>query len=113
VHFEVLEQRNGAAHVLAVKGELDLDTAGELRRRLSSMDSVPIVIDLSGCEFMDSTGVALIVTASRRHNGGGGFAVVAEPGSQARRTLRLTNVDSRIPVLGSLEAALASISANA
>ena len=112
--FEVTEvrERDGIL-VVAVRGEIDLDTAGELRRRLESRNCnvSPIVLDLSDCAFLDSVGISLIVTASRRADGRGasGFAVVAIPDSQARRTLRLTNVDSRIPVLGSREAALETV----
>lgn len=100
-------------HVLAVRGELDLDTAGELRRRLASHDgrARATVIDLSECGFIDSTGIGLLVRAWRRasEDGGAGIAIVAAPESQVRRTLRLTNVDSTIPVVGSPEAALGAL----
>jgi anti-sigma B factor antagonist len=99
--------------MVSVRGELDLDTAGELRRRLGlrSGGTPPRVIDLSECSFIDSTGLSMIVRAYRRANsdGGGGFAIVASPGSQVRHTLRLTNIDSNIPVLGSVEAALGTL----
>ena len=114
MHFEVTEalERDGIV-VIAVRGELDLNTAGELRRRLESRNGgvPPLVLDLSECSFLDSVGIGLIVTASRRADGAGarGFAVVAEPDGQARRTLRLTNVDSRIAVLGSRDAALETV----
>jgi anti-anti-sigma regulatory factor len=68
-------------------------------------------LDLTDCAFLDSVGVSLIVRTARQADGEGrgGFAVVAAPDSHARRTLRLTNVDSRIAVLGSREAALETV----
>ena len=96
--------------VTSVRGELDLETAGELRRRLGSEgdEARRRVVDLSGCTFIDSTGVGLLVRAFRaaERDGNPEFAIIAEPGSQVRKTLRLTNVDSKIPVLGSMAAAL-------
>lgn len=96
--------------VTSVRGELDLDTAGELRRRLGAEDGDGRrrVVDLSECTFIDSTGIGLLVRAYRvaERDGDSELAIVATPGGQVRQTLRLTNVDSKIPVLGSIEAAL-------
>ena len=96
--------------VTSVQGELDIETAVELRRLLQSDPDRPArrVVDLSECSFIDSTGIGLLVRAYRlaERDGDAELAIVATPGSQVRDTLRLTNVDSRIPVLGSIEAAL-------
>ncbi len=113
MRFEV-EERPGmrGVRVLAVRGELDVDTCGELRRRLERRDGgPPPVVDLSDCGFIDSTGIGLLVRASKRaaRDGAAGIVVVASPDSQVRRALRLTNVDSSIPVLGSLDAALGKL----
>jgi anti-anti-sigma factor len=109
--FEVSETEVRGKLILSVRGELDLDTAGELRRRLEPRNGTArdAVVDLSGCAFIDSTGISLLVRAFRRAVDGdaGRLVLVATPGGQVRKTLRLTNVDSRIPVFGSLEAALA------
>jgi len=113
MNFEVRETVESGVVVVGVRGELDLDTCGELRRRLEASDArAPVaILDLSECAFIDSTGVSLLVRAFRRAeaDGGPGLVVVAAPGGQVRRTLRLTNVDSNIPVLGSLEGALAAV----
>jgi len=104
----------GGVRVLGVSGELDIDTCGELRRHLGSRaGATPDVVDLSECAFIDSTGVGLLVRASRvAREGVSGLVIVAAPGSQVRKTLRLTNVDSAIPVLGSLDAALSMARGN-
>ena len=51
---------------ISVRGELDLSTAPELEGPLNQAlesDEGSMLIDLSQCEFIDSTGIALIVRA--------------------------------------------------
>jgi anti-anti-sigma factor len=58
---------------VSVRGELDLSTAPELEGPLDEVlgsDDGSVLIDLSGCEFIDSTGIALIVRAWQRLDGG-------------------------------------------
>ena len=113
MRFEVQEQAEArGVRVVAIRGDLDVDTCAELRRRLEPRDGAPpAVIDLTDCGFIDSTGIALLVSAARRagRDGTAGIVVVATPGGQVRRALRLTNVDSTLPVLGSLDAALGTL----
>ena len=51
--------------VLRLEGELDLVTADRVQERLDEAagSRADVVIDLSGVEFMDSTGLRLIVSA--------------------------------------------------
>ena len=112
--FEVQDvvARNGVL-VVAVRGELDLDSVGELRRRMGLRfgDTVPAVIDLSECTFIDSTGLSLLVRACKRaeEEGLSPHIIVALPDSQVRRTLRLTNLDGRMPVMDSRNAAVEAV----
>jgi anti-anti-sigma factor len=60
---------------VVVDGELDLATAPALRSSLvEHLDAgmTRITIDLSGCEFMDSTGLSLLVTTHHRLREAGG-----------------------------------------
>lgn len=100
--------------VLAVRGELDLQTVGKLKRMLPERFSVtaPAVVDLTDCRFIDSTGISALVTACRRAEADGhpGLVLVATPGSQVRKVLRLTGIDSHLQVLDTREAAMESVS---
>lgn len=115
MEFEVRDEieANGV-RVLEVRGELDLQTVDELRRRMPERFSItaPAIVDLSGCEFIDSTGISALVTACRRAEADGhpGLVLVAAPGSQVRKVLRITSLDSHLPVLESREAAAESVS---
>ncbi|HVL93203.1 MAG TPA: STAS domain-containing protein [Acidimicrobiales bacterium] len=60
---------HGAATVLAVRGEVDVYTAPRLRERLVELVNQGkrmIVIDLEGVEFLDSTGLGVLVGGLKR-----------------------------------------------
>jgi anti-anti-sigma factor len=103
--------------VIAVRGELDLSTAADLERPLeeavSSRDA-SVLIDLTECEFIDSTGIALIVRAWQRLDGaadgeGSGRVVICNRNEQVRRVLEITGLDLSIPIHGSREEALTAL----
>lgn len=61
-------ERNGFA-ILAVKGEVDVYTAPRLRERiveLVSQGNHQIVVDLEGVDFLDSTGLGVLVGGLKR-----------------------------------------------
>jgi anti-anti-sigma factor len=77
---------------LSVSGDLDMSTAGLLREHLNAGEKADeVVIDLSQVEFMDSTGLAVVVGAARDMNGG------------VRRRLRV--IGAQPPVANVFEAA--------
>ena len=115
LEFEVTDQTEAnGVRVLSVSGELDLQTVGDLKRMMPERFSVtaPAIVDLTDCEFIDSTGISALVTACRRAEADGhpGLVLVASPGSQVRKVLRLTGLDSHLPVLETREAATESVS---
>jgi anti-sigma B factor antagonist len=101
--------------LVAVRGELDLGTAPQLEELLEpalASGSSPVAIDLSGCEFIDSTGIALIVRAWQTldTDGAPGFALCGLD-DQVRRLLRITGLESSIPIHPSADEALAKLRA--
>ena len=59
-------QLEDGIRIVAVRGELDLSTAPELEGPLDeaiAAGDATVVVDLAECEFIDSTGIALIVRA--------------------------------------------------
>ena len=98
--------------VIAVRGELDLSTAPGLEEPLEqavSPGDASILIDLSECEFIDSTGIALIVRAWQRLDGNGNRVVLCSANDQVRRVLEVTGLELSIPIHGSREEALAAL----
>lgn len=112
--FEVeTTERDGNVRVLSVRGELDLSTAPKLEETLEealSSEGASILIDLSACEFIDSTGIALLVR-SWQHSGAGGtagFAICCAK-AQVSRVLEISGVGASIPLLDGMDTALATL----
>lgn len=110
------EDLAGGVRAIAICGELDLSTAPELERALDAAVAagVSILLDLSTCEFIDSTGIAMIVRAQQRladgdGDGAGRRVVICSGNEQVRRVLEVTGLEVSIPVHASREAALAAL----
>ncbi len=97
--------------VIQVEGELDMNTAPELERQLEAPLSAPdsnLLIDLSRCEFIDSTGIALIVRAWQALDDR--FSICGI-GDQVKRVLDVTGLEATIPTHPSRDDALARLRA--
>jgi anti-sigma B factor antagonist len=67
--FEVRTFKDGGSWRLALSGELDLSSADQLEdaiRQAEEGDGLRIVVDLSDLEFMDSTGLGILLSANAR-----------------------------------------------
>jgi anti-sigma B factor antagonist len=115
VPFEVVsEELEDGIRMFSVRGELDMNTAPELEQELNAALSdldASIVLDLCECEFIDSTGIALIVRAWQRLEGGDGQGrlVLCSHNHQVRRLLKITGVESSISMHERRDAALAEL----
>jgi anti-anti-sigma factor len=93
---------DGGTQVISFSGELDLANAGiveaELAAALATVDA-QVVVDLSELEFIDSTGIALLVAALRRCDEGRALRFVPSRHPAVNRVLTLTGVAARLPLL--------------
>jgi anti-sigma B factor antagonist len=91
-------ERAGDAHLLELIGELDLDGAPRLEEELARVeagDAETIVLDLGRLDFIDSTGIRLIVMACERWPGGR-LSLLRGP-KQVHRVFELTDLAHRLP----------------
>lgn len=101
--------------VLTVSGELDEATADKLRQPLDRAIGSGVrgtMIDLSDCEFIDSTGLAVIVHAWRQCNGRNGSQpglALCCPDREVKRLLELTGIAEQVGLHHSREDALAAL----
>lgn len=97
--------------VLAVRGDVDIATAPDLRARLAdTLGSFPaVVVDLADVPFMDSTGLGVLVAAYNRAAAAGCVLVLARPQQIVRNALRLVQIDTVIDVYATLDAAVAAL----
>jgi anti-sigma B factor antagonist len=105
-HFRVEAHEQEQAYVLAVSGELDLAAASsledELDRALGSGSEL-IVIDLKELEFIDSTGLSVLVRAHQRAQETGLRLGLVNPGAQVERLLSLTGLAQRLTLEQSVQ----------
>jgi anti-sigma B factor antagonist len=69
--LEIESSRQDGSWLVQVRGEIDLATVETLKTELEERAGQPIVLDLSGVEFMDSTGIALLIATAGRLTLGG------------------------------------------
>lgn len=94
-------EREGDVHIVELVGELDLDGAPRLEeelRRVEATDAQSIVVDLGGLDFIDSTGIRLLVMASERCTEGR-FTLLRGP-KQVHRVFEITDLADRLPFAG-------------
>ena len=98
--------------VVAAPAEIDVTTAGQLRGLLleaaAATGRPTAVVDLTGTEFCDSSGLHTLLRAHNRAVAeGGGLRLVVPPDGVVRRVLSLTGLDLLLPCFSSLAEALA------
>lgn len=93
--LDVSTEWDGSAAVVLVRGEVDFTSAGRLRALMLDLvrrRANPLVLDLSGTTFLDSTGISLMVQARRRLTNDGGELVLRAPSAHVMQLLRVMNL---------------------
>jgi anti-anti-sigma factor len=105
--FRVTEREiDSDCYEIRVEGELDLAVADRLREAIERCAGWRTLVDLGDCEFIDSTGIAVIVRAHCERADDGGRLVVHSPSDQVLRVLTTTGLTGIGLVFGSREEAL-------
>jgi anti-sigma B factor antagonist len=100
--FTVEERQQGDATVIAVSGELDLRTSPELEERLNGAfvaGAELVILDLRMIEFMDSTGLRVLLGAHQRAKEAGRRFALVRGADQVERVLTLTGVRDLLTVV--------------
>ena len=81
--------------VLAVAGEIDTQSADELRGKVDELDVShrTLVLDLHGVEFVDSSGLGALLGIKKQQDRGGGRLVLARMSAPVARILQITRMD--------------------
>jgi anti-sigma B factor antagonist len=100
----------GQATIIAVSGELDLASSPALQEeldRVSASGTEMLIIDLRELDFMDSTGLSVLVRAHQRAEEQGRRLAMVKGPQQVQRLLSLTGVADRMTVVDRPEELLA------
>jgi anti-anti-sigma factor len=96
--------RDDGIHV-QLTGELDITTASSVESRLLEVEQHGpewLILDLRRVNFIDSTGLSMIINADdRARKAGRRFTIVSGEGVP-RRILRTVGLDDRLDVMGEL-----------
>ncbi len=86
--------------VLTLHGELDLSSSTALEEELGRVDGIPlVVVDLRKLEFIDSTGLGVLVKTHQRMSNADNRLVLVDAEGQVRRLLALTGLSGQLTVV--------------
>jgi anti-anti-sigma factor len=97
--FRLDERRDGERTLLSVHGELDLATVDEVRARLDALQAErrAVVLDLDALQFMDSTGIRLVLQAAQDAERTGWSFAVTRGSRPVRRVFEAAAIHDRLP----------------
>jgi stage II sporulation protein AA (anti-sigma F factor antagonist) len=101
------EERDGVT-VVTAHGVIDFWNVGPLQERLhhALQDGLArLVLDLGDVSFLDSTGLGLLLSTHDRTAEAGGWLRLAHVQPLVSRVLQTTNLDSRLHIYATTEAA--------
>ena len=109
------ERRPDDVCVVRVVGEVDMSHEEDLRaelRRAVSADAPGIVVDLTECEFIDSSAVRALLLSrqAQQTDDEPGRLAVAASSEQILRILSVMGLDKVIPIRPTVEEAAAALS---
>ena len=99
INFETSVANSGAT-ILKATGRLDMVAAPQFKDLVVaavSADKTPVVIDLSGVDFMDSSGLGALISGLRATRQTGSDLRIAGATSQVLSVLKMTNIDRILP----------------
>jgi anti-sigma B factor antagonist len=105
-----IEVRTTSPHhaVVALRGRLDLWTAGQLDAALAGLIDdgyTQLALQLDDVGYVDSTGVTILLAAHKRLEPGGGELVVSSPCRRVRKVLAVTGAHKVLRIRHSKAAA--------
>ena len=96
--------------VLEIGGEIDVYTAPQLRERLIALVEAgdrQVIVDLARVEFLDSTGLGVLVGALKRLRGVEGELTLVCAQERLLKIFRITGLDRVFRLFESVDAAVA------
>ena len=100
--------------VLFVEGELDLAGVDAVEQALheATPHGAAVIVDLTACSFIDSTGIATLLRAGGHNGSARTTLAIACDGGQVARTLELTDVGRLVPIFRTCEDAARALEAD-
>jgi stage II sporulation protein AA (anti-sigma F factor antagonist) len=105
-----IEDSENGASIVTLSGELDLSTIRRVEAALLEQihQRRAVLVDLSGVSFIDSSGIGVLIRASRESHGTPMHLVIG-PGSHVERIFGIAGIGEALTVFSSREQALAAL----
>ena len=109
--MELAERKSGEIEVIELKGRLDAVSAKTLKDKVQFLvdeQRVKLVLDMGDIDFVDSTGLGVLVAALRSANKKGGDVKIAALQNKIRSIFELTRLHRVFEIFDVAETAIAS-----
>lgn len=83
---------------LRLVGELDTHTAPSLQAALADLGGERVVIDMAGVEFVDSSGLRVLIQSHQQADEAGRAVVLSRPSNAVRRLLEISGLEGYLNV---------------
>ncbi|HVG99542.1 MAG TPA: STAS domain-containing protein [Miltoncostaeaceae bacterium] len=97
--FRVRPEQRAEGTVIVAEGELDLVGAPALAAALPNSGEAPVILDLAGVGFMDSSGLRALLEARQACADGGRPFAIARPSDAVLRVLELVDLTREFEVV--------------
>ncbi len=102
-HLRIVVTREADRIIVALDGELDMANAPLLQSSIETADitAKALVLDLQRLQFIDSTGLRIILTAQERCEQQGQRFAITRGSDQVQRLLSITGISAHLRTLAS------------
>ena len=107
--LSLVTRTQGERTVVEVGGEIDVYTAPQLRERVVELvadGQVDLVLDLSGVEFLDSTGLGVLVGALNRVRAQDGSLALVLTQERILKIFEITGLRKVFPIFPTVDEAV-------
>ncbi|MBW3608396.1 MAG: STAS domain-containing protein [Actinobacteria bacterium] len=112
-HFELSEEdADAGAHVIALRGEIHVTTAPRFAEHLAGAiesGKTAIVLDMTGVEFIDSTGLSVLLNGLRLVGQRRGRLALVCTNPTVLRLFQITNLDDTFDIFDERPKAIAHV----
>jgi anti-sigma B factor antagonist len=108
--LDVETGKRGDASILTLRGEIDVYTAPRLRQAIIELvegGERNIVVDMEKVDFLDSTGLGVLVGGLKRVKTREGNLSLVASQEKILKIFEITGLDKVFPIAGTVEEALA------
>jgi len=109
MNLDLETSKQGETNVVSLRGEIDVYTAPRLRQALIDLvegGAKDIVVDMDRVDFLDSTGLGVLVGGLKRVKSNEGEMKLVVTQDRIMKIFDITGLAKVFPVFGSLEEAL-------